>query len=183
MKKLLTISALMTALVLTMAAGGRCSGNPKPSADQRESQQTAQIAERASQAVGMPGINNFREKRRVRRLYELRDDALTTYTYIRNIMTNELTFLCESVGYGINASIQFSNPERVAHKQHYSGGSFGTLPQPEPNGLFMPEGLAATYVECANPDPKKEPMAVYVEDPIIVSPFKLRAAGSYAAPK
>ena len=49
---------------------------------------------------------------------------------------------------------------------------YGTLPQPEPNGLFMPEGLAATYVMCVDAV-RDDVKAVYVEPEVIVSPFPL----------
>lgn len=168
---------ILLSLIFTAFTIAAC--DVRTGADRRESEQTAALQDRASQAVGMPSISNFREKRRVRRIYELRDKPISTYTYIRNQMTNELMFLCHSVGYGVNASIQFSNPERMMWPGYADSM---TIPQPEPNGLFMPEGLDATYVECANPDPKGQPRAVYVEDPIIVSPFKLRSVGSYTAP-
>lgn len=119
---------------------------------------------------GMPGITNFTEKKAVKWLYELRDEPnYRTHTYIVT-MTGEFVKICDSVGYGINASIQYSNPERITVNHGGSGGRYGTLPQPEPNGLFMPEGLAATYVMCVDAE-NDDVKAVYVEPEVIVSPF------------
>ena len=44
--------------------------------------------------------------------------------------------------------------------------------KPEPNGLFMPEGLSATWLLMIDPK-TNEPRPVYVEPQIIVSPFPL----------
>ena len=94
-------------------------------------------------------------------------------------MNGQLIKICDSVGYGISASIQYSNPEKVVDYEDFVGdrvdANVGTIPQAEPNGLFMPEGLAATYVMCV--DGKSEDVkAVYIEPEIIVSPFELTAA-------
>lgn len=47
------------------------------------------------------------------------------------------------------------------------------MPQSEPNGLFMPDSLSATWLMMIDPD-TGEPRPVYVEPLIIVSPFKLK---------
>lgn len=145
------------------------------SADRIAAQQTAQLAKEAAMQTGMPGITNFTEKKAVKWLYELRDEPnYRTYTYIVT-MTGQFIKVCDSVGYGINASIQYSNPERVEVNVGGQSGRFGTLPQPEPNGLFMPEGLAATYVMCVDTE-SDDVKAVYVEPEVVVSPFPLSGA-------
>jgi len=143
---------------------------PRGAADNLAAEATARMAEESQRAVGMPGITHFTEKRAVKWLYELRDEPnYRTYTYIVT-MTGQFVKVCDSIGYGINASIQYSNPER-----EYEGSSMDRaatfIPQPEPNGLFMPEGLAATYVMCVEGDDVK---AVYVEPEVVVSPFPLQ---------
>lgn len=164
MKKL--ILALTT---LTVVAA--CDPAPRAqSSDQIQAQQAERLAREAAQQVGAPGITNFTEKRLVRWLYELRDEPnYRTYSYIVT-MTGDLIKICDSVGYGINASIQFSNPEKKvgADLGQYNGHVL--MPQAEPNGLFMPEGLAATYVMCVDGE---DVSAVYVEPEVIVSPFPL----------
>ena len=81
-------------------------------------------------------------------------------------------FYAESVGYGMPASVQYLNPERkiTGHQ------SISTIPQPEPNALFMPEGLDATYVLCS--DGKGGVKPVYSEPKLIVSPFELKHSDS-----
>ena len=141
-------------------------------ADQQQAEQTAQMAAEANMQVGMPGITNFTEKRLARMLYELRDqENLSTFTYIVD-RKGRMHFICDSIGYGLPYAVQFSNPERIAHQDRGYGGSFGTLPQPEPNGLFMPDSLSATWVMCSDPD-GGEPKPMYVEPKIVVSPFRM----------
>lgn len=133
----------------------------------------------ANRAVPLPGIVNFFERRMVKMLYELRDNPeFRTYTYI---VTMDGTFIkiCDSLGFGINASIQFSNPVRPADisqtpVKDYTGFQLALTPQAEPNGLFMPEGLAATYAICLHPE-DGEIAAVYMEPDMISSPFPFKA--------
>ena len=162
-----TLLLLPLALVL-MGADGSCEN--KSSVDSRQEAQTAKIFSDMDRAVGFPAIVNYAERRQAKRILELRDSNPPTFTYTIN-WEGEKIFLCNSVGYGIPASVQFTNPERIA--QSYSQGGFAILPQPDPNGLFMPTGLAATYVMCANPDEGGDPVPMYVEPEILVSPIKL----------
>ena len=49
---------------------------------------------------------------------------------------------------------------------------YAILPQADPNGLFMPSGLSATWLLLI--DPKTgDPVPTYVENEIIVSGFPL----------
>lgn len=170
---------ILTALAAACFSSAAIAMSSRPKAETADSiaaGQTAQLAKEAAMQTGMPGITNFTEKKAVKWLYELRDEPnYRTHTYIVT-MTGQFIKVCDSVGYGINASIQYSNPERVvANKTFANGGSiYGTLPQPEPNGLFMPEGLAATYVMCVDAE-SDDVKAVYVEPEVIVSPFPLEA--------
>ena len=50
--------------------------------------------------------------------------------------------------------------------------SYELMPQAEPNGLFKPEGMSATWLIML--DENDEPHPMYVEPLIIVSPFKLK---------
>jgi hypothetical protein len=137
---------------------------------------TEQAMEEANRQVGMPNIINFQEKKVMKEIYELRDqEALVCYAYLFNKMTGQIgQYLGRCIGYGLPYSTQFSNPEKFGTVE---GGEYGavnpyTMPQPEPNGLFMPEGLSATWLLLIDPE-TKEPRPVYVEPEIIVSPFKL----------
>lgn len=138
------------------------------STDKAQRAATEKMVKAANQSVGMPNITNFTEKRFAKLLYELKDQEVTTFSYFMDL-NGGLHFLCESVGYGMPASVQYVNPAKIMKSQY----GVTTIPQPEPNGLFMPEGLAATFVMCS--DGKGGVRPIYSEPELIVSPFKLRS--------
>ena len=170
MKKFLIASSIV-AMTATSASAGWFDTEPA-STDEAVADQMEKLLKEGERQTGLPGISNFTEKRMVKWLYELRDQPnYRTYTYIVT-MNGDLVKICDSVGYGINASIQYSNPQKMVHDQGPNGRSAAFMSQAEPNGLFMPEGLAATYVMCV--DGKTDDVkAVYVEPEIIVSPIEL----------
>ena len=172
MRKVLTIIGIMAVSVATM--GQSCTGTN--SANREQAAQTRELQRQSNDAVGMPGITNFTEKRHMADLYELRDQQnLATYTYAVDLNGN-LHHVCDSTGYGIPFSAQFSNP--TVFERFVVGGERFGVPQPEPNGLWPPTSSSATWVICASPDGEFKPM--YVEPSIIVSQFPLAHVGSWA---
>lgn len=155
------IFAIIAALLLI--------GCDHPSTDAIQREQTEKMVKEAAMKVGPPGIVNFTEKRFAKLIYELRDKEVQTYSYFMD-MNGKLHFLCNSIGYGLPASVQYVNPQRRSDSRIYDSL---ILPQPEPNGLFMPDNLSATYVLCT--DEKGAIKPVYSEPALIVSPFKLVA--------
>jgi hypothetical protein len=143
-----------------------------PSSDDIQKKQTEQLMSEANKQIGMPGIVNFQEKKNLKWIYELCDkEDFICHAYLFNEFKGEVgQYLGECIGYGIPYSTQFSNPEKHIWK---SSHGYLSLPQAEPNGLFKPEGLSATWLIMIDPD-TKEPRPVYVEPTIIVSPFKLK---------
>jgi len=123
----------------------------------------------------MPTIVNFQEKKNLKWIYELCDQQdFICYAYLVNELNGTIgQYLGECIGYGIPYSAQFSNPMKNLGDGGYNGQSNTVLPQAEPNGLFKPEGLSATWLIMINPVTKK-PQPVYIEPAIIVSPFKLK---------
>lgn len=149
-----------------------CDQAASSTADQSQQAKTAQALAEADRQIGMPAINNFTERKLMKQILELRDrEDLVCYAYIVN-MHGKLIYMGRCVGFGLPYSVQFTNPERVAHMTSYQGGSFGTLPQADPNGLFMPQGLSATWLMLL--DENNEARPVYIEPEIIVSPFPLQ---------
>lgn len=90
----------------------------------------------------------------------------TTYTYTVPEATGHPVFLCNSIGYGLPAATQYTNPEKYERNG-------ATIPQADPNGLFSPDSAEGTWVMCSDPDGSGKTRPVYVEPRIIVSPFKL----------
>lgn len=134
------------------------------STDSKQKKQTEKMLKESQSRLGLPNIVNFTEKRFAKMIYELRDKEVRTYSYFMD-MNGKLHLLCESIGYGLPYSVQYVNPE----KQKWADSP--PLPQAEPNGLFMPDSLDATFVLCINSKGKIKP--VYSEPKLIVSPFKL----------
>lgn len=143
------------------------------SVDTVQAKQQAQVLTEANNQVGMPNIKTFHEKKMLKEIYELRDDAkLITYTYT-TALDGRKVFQFKSMGYGLPMSVQFSNPMKFQDGDYDLGEAWGgiILPQAEPNGLFMPDGLSATWVMRVNEDGSTE--AVYMEEEITVSQTKL----------
>jgi hypothetical protein len=172
MKKVMFLMIGLIALVMTSCEPSQ----QAPNADREQQVQTERAMQESNRQVGMPAIINFQEKKNLKWIYELCDqENLICHVYLFNEMKGEIgQYLGECIGYGIPYSTQFSNPEKVAK----DAGNFGefahdiVIPQAEPNGLFKPEGLSATWIIMLDPTTKK-PRPVYIEPMIIVSPFKL----------
>jgi hypothetical protein len=139
-------------------------------ADSRQAKQTAQMLAEADRQIGMPDITRFTERKLAKDILELRDDEITTYCYIVNL-EGKLIFMGEAIGFGLPYSVQFTNPEKFQKVGEGTVYSWEKMPQADPNGLFMPGGLSATWVMLKGPDGKVHP--VYMEPEIIVSPFPL----------
>lgn len=134
-----------------------------PTADQQQAEVTQLSMQEAQRQVGMPGIVNFRERRLMKQILELRDqEDLICYAYTFSEVTGKFTYMGRCLGYGLPYSVQYTNPMRREY-------STITLPQPDPNGLFMPDGLSATWVLMLdkNGDPRPE----YFEPLLSVSQF------------
>ena len=127
------------------------------SSDEIQNAAQEKLNKQAVQSVGLPSITRFTEKRQLKAIYELRDQAnLNTYTYTRD-MNGHLHLLCSSIGFGTPFGEQYSSP---AHQ--------------EPNGLYSPSTAEATWILCVDPSSKKV-LPVYEEDRVTVSPFALKA--------
>lgn len=174
MKKIVPIFAL---LLFAPSLAGCFEDN---SGAGRESKATAQMAEQAAVTVGMPGIMNWSEKRQLKAIYELRDQAnLLTYTYIRDL-AGKMHSVCPttSVGFGIPYATQYTAPTaRRMVAPLYPDGTTSQwqgydAPQPEPNGLHMPSAAEGTWVICLNPK-TKELAPTYIEDRVSVYLFEM----------
>ena len=151
--------------------------NKVDNSDSKQAVETRNALSEAHRQVGMPDITKFTERKLARDIFELRDkEDLATYSYIVSL-SGDLIFLGESIGYGLPYSAQFTNPQRIVDADREMDGTFSlgndgfVIPQADPNGLFMPDSAAATWIMLKGPDGKVH--AVYVEPEIIVSPFPL----------
>jgi hypothetical protein len=164
MKKTLFLLMLISAVV---AFSGCFDDN---SADGKQAAVTEQLMEEANRQVGMPNITNFGQKKTMKLIQEECDKAdLICYLYLKSDYTGKLVYIGKCVGYGVPYSAQFTNPMKVLYSQ--SQGRI-TLPQADPNGLYMPVSSAATWIMLINPK-TGVPKPAFFEPETVVLPFMI----------
>jgi len=150
------------------AFDGCDSSTPPSDAKQHDAQET--LLQEGVRQVGMPNIKNFREKKLMKDILEMRDqDGLITWTYLQSEMTGKLCFLGHTVGYGLPYATQFTNPQQAVGDNYHV---MTTIAQADPNGLFSPESAEGTWVLMKDPN-GTDTKPIYVEPRIVTSPFKL----------
>jgi hypothetical protein len=148
MKKLLFILGMVSML-------SACDGTDHRTSYQIERDTQERSLKQMAQSIGMPAITNFSEKRMMKDVLELRDKMQPTFTYLVGA-NNQLTLLCNSVGYGLPYATQYTDPKYA-----------------DPNGLYTPASADGTWVLCLNPKTKAvEPQ--YVEPRVIVMTYPLQ---------
>lgn len=185
------IALMLFALCSLFLAG--CNGTAIQSADSKIAQQQERNLAEGDAQVPPPSIVNWNEKRMLKLIQEKRDmPNLQTWTYTKN-MDGKYTFVCDSIGYGLPYDTRSNNPEHYEFVTTYSGayynGSGGNgyiqddqgnrlwgehhiMPQPEPNGLFIPEGAHGTWNLCKDPKTGKSDVT-YQEEDVAVFPYQL----------
>jgi hypothetical protein len=137
---------------------------------QQQNQQELLLREGAAQ-TGIPSIKNFRERKILKDIIEMRDqNGLTTFTYVFSDHLGKFVFVGESIGYGISVATQYTNPQKIEYT--YQHGH--VIPQADPNGLFAPSSAEGTWVLLKNPG-SSDVIPTYFEQRINVVPFKLPA--------
>lgn len=174
MKRMLMVVTIVSLFLLLSGC------DPSPSSDQKQQQQQETLLQEATSQVGMPAIKNFRERKLLKDILELRDqDGLVTYTYLENMILTvipgktalggKLTYYGETIGYGLPYATQFTNPQKA---EWHTNGGWIIMPQADPNALFSPASAEGTWVLMKDPNGNKV-LPVYIEPRIVVSPFKL----------
>lgn len=170
MKNILALA--LTVLAIAFAA---CDEPRTQTSDSIQQNAQEKLLVEATAQTGMPAIRNFRERKLLKEILELRDQAsLTTWSYTYADNTGKRIFLCNSIGYGLPYATQYTSPEKVEWGQYTTGGGYysNIMPQADPNGLFSPASAEGTWIMCKDPKgPDVRP--VYVEPRVIVSPFPL----------
>jgi hypothetical protein len=132
--------------------------------DDVQRQQQEQITMRITNAVGMPSITKFAEKKMLKAILEARDQFQPTFAYTQD-MQGRLHFLCNSLGYGLPYATQYTNPLKVAYNN-------AVIAQADPNGLYSPSSAAGTWVYCNNPATRQMEVQ-YVEPNVVVTTFPM----------
>jgi hypothetical protein len=170
------ILPLLAVCALGAALGCDDLASAQPTSDQVQAQQQEHMAAEATAQTGMPAIKNFRERKMLKDILELRDqNGIVTYTYLVSATNGKLRYFGQTIGYGIPYATQYTNPQKIAAIA--KGGSqaadnFAILPQADPNGLFSPASADGTWVLMKDPAGDKV-LPIYLEPRIVVSPFKL----------
>jgi hypothetical protein len=136
---------------------------------QVQQHRAARVAQRAIDALGQPDITHFREKRQLKRIYELQDAGVETITYIADA-SGHLHKVCDSVGYGMPVATSYARAQRASDDRPPIA-----LPAPAPNGLYPPTTAAGTWIFC-KPSSGGEEVPVLMGMAPIVSPFALSEA-------
>src|SRR5690349_6098676 len=116
-------------MTLVFMAEDSCMQDPS---DAQQHDRQEKMLQEANAQTGMPAIKNFRERKMLKDILELRDQSgLVTYTYLYNEMQGKLVFFCSSIGYGIPYSTDYTNPQKWIAQGV-------AIPQADPNALFSP---------------------------------------------
>lgn len=148
------------------------------SADLKQTKASEDMFSEAQRQIGMPNIKNFQQRKMLKWIFELADNAdLVTYSYIKADMTGKLIFIGKTLGYGVPFSAQFTNPEKVVQGDLEIGDNYNGLhlmkkPQADPNGLFMPTSSSATWVIMIHPETGK-PVVDYWEPELVTKTFPM----------
>lgn len=143
----------------------------RPESDKIQQEQSESLFMEAQRQIGMPNMVNFQQRKLMKMIMELCDkEDLICFAYIKSDYSGKLNFIGKCVGYGIPFSAQFTNPEKLVWGS--SGRGYHSLPQADPNGLFMPTSSSATWLIMIDPK-TNQGRPVYIEPEIVVSPFKL----------
>lgn len=155
--------AIVVIAILFLAGADGCT--PPLSSDQVQAQQAEVMLKEGTAQTGMPAIKNFRERKTLKMIYELRDqEGLSTFTYIVSEQTGKPVFLCNSVGYAISDATGYLSPDKKV--------GVDIMFQAEPNGLFTPDASDANWVICIDPKTSK-PLPVFISARILVSAYRL----------
>jgi len=164
MKSILTFAIFMLSIFVLIGC------DRQPTSDDIQRQQQEEMVKEATAQTGMPAIKNFRERKIMKDILELRDqEGLITYTYLIAEQTGKLRFLGQTIGYPIPYATQYTNPQKSEWSERR-----GTvvLPQADPNALFSPASAEGTWVLMYNPETEKA-SPVYCEPRVLCLPFKL----------
>lgn len=144
----------------------------KPDSNEIQAEQQERVLQEGTTQTGMPAIKNFRERRTLKMIYELRDqEGLSTYTYVVPEQTGKPVFLCDSIGYAISDATGYTNVDKLINPSGLSSG-YMTMQQAEPNGLFTPDVSDANWVLCLDPKTNK-PLPVFISARVVVSAYRL----------
>ncbi len=167
MKK--TMFLVMVMIIVSFLMFG-CDEITRNEADNKQTEQTEKMMVELNNQIGLPNISNFQQKKLMKMVYELCDkENLICYAYLKSDLSGKLVYLGRCIGYGIPFSAQYTNPMKRITRFNDTG----TIPQADPNGLYMPTSSSATWLMLIDEE-TNEPGVAYIEPEIVVLPFMLK---------
>lgn len=192
-RKVFLISVfLITAISLLISITGCQPRNVNETTEQKHKEQVNENINEMQRQLGNPKIDDFFEYRMMKEIYELRDNSeLICHAYRKN-RKGQLIYIGKTLGYGLPYSMQMTSPEKIVDERNIDrgdgfeyGNGYGDaiMPQPEPNGLYIPEGLSATWLIMVDDKGNRKP--AYYEPSIIVTQEKRpkRLCAEWSLPK
>lgn len=171
MKKII----ILTLMVSIAIAFSSCGEDQKfNDTDSQQQQQQEKLLQDQNNQVGLPDIKNWSEKKLLKKIIELRDNAdLKTYLYNQNL-DGKYIYIGQCIGFGIPYSTQYTNPEKfnTVDGGEYSAENPYVLPQADPNGLFSGQGQQATWIQYVNPE-NGTLEVIYMEPNAVVTQSKM----------
>lgn len=165
-KKIISLIVVLSVICLTFT------GCYEKSTEQKIADQQNQLLQQVTDQIGMPDIKEFFEKKMAKEIIELRDNSkLVCHAYTKNEMTGKYIYEGKCMGFGLPYSVQYTNPQTVQRFSTPGGATWEIVPQADPNGLYMPDSAAATWLMMINEDTGKIEVQYY-EPNIVVTQSK-----------
>jgi hypothetical protein len=115
------------------------------SADKKDQVQQEQMLKQTG--LGLPNIINFQEKKLMKNIMEQCDKTdLICYVYTYDSMNGKYSYDGKCIGFGLPYGTEYTNPQKIAGGMETPSTGNITLPQADPNGLFKPTDVNATWI-------------------------------------
>lgn len=163
---------IVTLLIIGICVG--CTDVTQKSGEEKMAEAQKSLVNQANDKLGLPEVKEFYEKAMAKEIIELRDNSkLICYAYTKNEMTGKYVYEGKCMGFGLPYSVQYTNPQVEVYAGGYERG-FGSMPQADPNGLYMPSSAAATWLMMINEDTGKREVQYYEPNVIVTQSKKPR---------
>ena len=125
-----------------------------------------------AKAQPIPAYNWSLERELLIKLYNLRNDKVSTHSVWRSQM-GTIEGDCTSMGYGLPYDTSLTNPQHAEWRHRTGGSSYASAVtgQSEPNGIYASTNTSATWVMCVDKTGAIEP--VYTEAVLNVYPYQI----------
>jgi len=142
--KILSITAIIAATFALTAC------EETTTADQRAAQQQEDVAKRAQDEVGIYQPTNFTRKRLANRIGQMLDSPnLATISYAQGL-DGKLRCIGHTIGFPLPGATQTTSPQKWERIPTAVNAGVSLVPQAEPDQLFYPSSMDATWIVLVN---------------------------------